>query len=287
MEGRHGIEADYFPSSSSLTPVCDGDVTPEARTGSLSPPVAPGSLTKFLRNDLEDGVRRGCKELVELALVRNSSCRDSRFHYIHEAARRAHYGAVEFLLHAGRGSINELNESCGGRRVLDIALDLCFSDQDVGYRMAELFLTHGAEVDAAHEPYSALHGMTCRGNIVAIRLLLLYRADVDLPDERGMSPLHLACGSANEISSPRRDLVAKLLLDHAASPLQEDRAGLRPVEHVRNHTTLHSTLLRAEAIWVRRNLFLARGSGRRINVCHATSLFFQTEVTEQVFALLS
>ena len=72
---------------------------------------------------------------------------------------------------------------------------------------------------------TALHSASLHGNVEALEALLDSNADVDVCNENGATPLHLAVIATNNASQ-----CCSLLLDHGADPLIEDTHGRVPYE---------------------------------------------------------
>jgi ankyrin repeat protein len=113
-------------------------------------------------------------------------------------------------------------------------LQLAANDGDV--KEIERLLQQGADVNArcAFRNWTALHAAADRGRAEAARVLLERGADVDLKDDDGFTPLHVAgsqpSGKAHPKSSEAgRNAVAVLLLDHGANPNATTHSGNNPL----------------------------------------------------------
>eukprot|EP00927_Polykrikos_kofoidii_P077597 TRINITY_DN74534_c0_g1_i1.p1 TRINITY_DN74534_c0_g1~~TRINITY_DN74534_c0_g1_i1.p1 ORF type:complete len:368 (-),score=48.14 TRINITY_DN74534_c0_g1_i1:58-1107(-) len=263
----------------------DGYATPPCiYSGETIIPPAPRFSHKRADDDLEEGLEEGSLPFVEMALLRGSECRCAAQHCFHEAVRRLHLPAVKFLLSEGNSAVNDV---CGGRRMLDVALAACRSPHDDGYAIADLLLSNGASTDSLCGAYSPLRDAAGRGNLTAVSLLLAHGADANAADVSGATPLHCACQQASIVGGPWCSSIVRSLLAHGASPLQEDAAGSRARVHAESWvaTDVRTTLSRAERHWNRRSLLLARGRGlsRREGVA---GLLFMPELLDCVAELL-
>ena len=77
-----------------------------------SPPSCPIVHKKRLQDDIDLALQRKSLPLLSLTLLRGHSCGDN--HGIHEAVRRQHMGALEFLLQCS--SKGDVDRHCHGRR---------------------------------------------------------------------------------------------------------------------------------------------------------------------------
>jgi len=202
--------------------------------------------------------------LLSLTLLRGHCCGDN--HGIHEAVRRQHMGALEFLLQ--NSSKGDVDRHCHGRRPLHLAIQVCVVEGDIGHRMAELLLHHGANPNFVDgdDPMvdSPLPDSTKRCCTVGMELLLKYKANPDTPDVAGFTPLHLSCkGGMSFLGASVQQRIVGMLLRSGACPIPEDMLGMTPLRYVALGGTVHRQLTRAEWAWHRRTLLLARGSGRQ------------------------
>jgi ankyrin repeat protein len=245
-----------------MTPVAG---TPDARSKWRSPPSCPNVLKKRLHEDIELALLKKSMPLLSLTLLRGHCCGDSS-HGVHEAVRRQHMGALEFLLQ--HSSKDNVDRHCNGRRPLHLAINVCVVEGDIGHRMADLLLRYGANPNFVDgdDPLvdSPLPDSTKRGCTVGMELLLKYKANPDHPDVAGFTPLHLACkGGMSFIGGNVQHRIVGMLLHYGACPIPEDKLGMTPLRYAALGGTVHKQLAMAERLWHRCTLLLVRGSGRQ------------------------
>ena len=91
--------------------------------------------------------------------------------------------------------------------------------------IARLLLTHGAMVDRRRfDGRSALHLATSINDFAVVRMLVEAGANVNLPDNRGQTPLFCVTGTE----------VARLLVENGARLDIADRARNSPYRYIRN-----------------------------------------------------
>lgn len=204
--------------------------------------------------------------LLFLTLLRGHCCGDSS-HAVHEVVRRQHLGALEFLLqYSNKGDVDR---HCQGRRPLHLAIHVCVVEGDIGHRMADLLLRHGANpnyVDGDDPLVDLpLPDSTKRGCTAGMELLLKYKANPNVPDSAGFTPLHVACKGMSFLDGNLQQRIVSLLLRNGACPILEDKLGLTPLRYVasKGAGAVHKQLVDAARSWHRCTLLLVRGSGRR------------------------
>ena len=119
---------------------------------------------------------------------------------------------------------------CGGGGIVCgyVCLCVCGWGSDVGSVRVHLcvfvdsLLFGYTQVDSKVQDKTALHVATNRGNLEMVRLLLDYKASVNIQDEDGDRPLHLCAFS----SEPE---IAELLIQHGANPNLKNHRGATAV----------------------------------------------------------
>lgn len=111
-------------------------------------------------------------------------------------------------------------------------------------------LAGGADVNARDDVFRAapLHTAARRGNAYLVRLLLDYGAHVDVRNQEGRTPLHLAVRYYyNNKCAHKEEKVVRLLLERGADPNAADVDGVTPLDWA-DLNSLHSVvrLLRKE-----------------------------------------
>lgn len=232
-----------------------GVTTPEHRRQvSWTPPSGPQQTR--IRDEINAAVECQSLHLLMLALIRGHRCSDS--HCVFEAVRRQHVPALELLL---RSDDQDVNEQCCGRRPLLAAVQACIAVGDVGYRLTEALLAHGADPnliddcgfhsgDHSGEGGVALHAAVRRGCTAVASLLLANGADPNMPDRHGMRPLHLLCKRAHHQHESVGIDMLKLLLRYGACPVALDVSGLAAREYAKS-PALCTYLAAAENRWGR------------------------------------
>jgi len=222
-----------------------------------TPPLRRTASQQCGANDLQAALKSGSLRLVSSALLCSHQC--CAEHRVHEAVRQKHLGALNFLLERGA---DELDEPCGGRRPLHLAVEASMRRADLGYDMADKLLQHGARPGVCagdgRQVDSPLHDAAKRGNAAMTALLLGYRADVSTTDASGRTPLHVAAqhGSAFLQGDSGHAEVARLLLRHGANPSQLDAEGRKAVDYAFD-ANLRDILMMGDWHWTRRSLALA------------------------------
>lgn len=237
------------------------NITPEARAQLATPPSEIGGTLRrrvALAFEIDEALRERCAPSLKLALQRGHCC--AGMHPISEAVRRGHSGALELLLEAGSEG---LDETCGGQKPLQRACDMSMCDGDVGYKMAEVLLRHGADLACRGAPHGdpPLHEASTRGSVAVVRLLLQHGADPCAPSPSGRSPLHAACQGAASNASSLHLRTVDLLLLRGGRPLAADAFGLPPRAYAADGG-LCRKLSRAERWWTEQSLR---------SVCRATA----------------
>jgi len=278
-----------------LRRVATVEVTPprdELHCSSPICPPAPPVPWKAREREIDEALTWNSVPLLHMALqTSNSSCEDD---VIFEAARSLDFEAVKFLLQNRQGGVDVHSK---GKRPLHLALQCCLSVGDIGYRIAELLLQHGAMPNhiSGDDPLadSPLIEATKRCSVAAVALLLSFKADPNVPDPAGSSPLHLACRQerlmfftpsfssatfpqlrstglhtpdphAEAVSEPLMGVskLVEALLREGGSPLQQDMVGNLPIQYIpRGSTRLVSKLRRAEMHWNKQGWLVVQGCG--------------------------
>jgi len=269
--------------AASLTP----QKTPEAKDrSSETPPSGPSLLQKRLNSDIEAALAKESADFLCLALMRSHSCGED--HSIYEATRRQHCGALAFLLN---NKVQDPNVPCGNHCALHLAIQVCMTKGDAGYRMAEMLLANGADPNlgapgGGRMTDLPLHLAVKRGVEDAVELLLKYGADPNLANASGSTPLHVICRQApiaghsgDNLLSPYGTLA--LLLKHNADPTLTDLFGLEPVKYTRD-SRVQEVLQQAHRQWTRCTLLRARGKSgapRAAGTCWLLPEIFERIIT--------
>lgn len=157
----------------------------------------------------------------------------------------------------------DFDEPCIGIRPLHLALQSSNVQGDVGYRMVQSLLQHGAKPgiclgDLKHASNAPLHDAAVRGNAATMQLLLEHGADADARDASGRTALHMVAENApvwNEDYSTHKAMFELLLL-HGSNPFQKDVAGRTP-QHCTTDAALLHLIARAEKNWNKSELLCA------------------------------
>jgi len=232
--------------------------TPEvARRSIVTPPSGPAMAQQRMRDEVHMALERCDVSMLKLALLRGHGtgmCQHD--HSVYEATRRQHFAALKFLLEQGS---QDMDEPCCGHRPLHLAIQACMTEGDTGFKMSQLLLQCGAVPDIREGDDRLLdiplHDAAKRGSVAAATLLLAHRADANISDANGHTPLHAACQTAWHVTRWHMETV-DLLLRNGANPLQQDAVGFPPRRYARDGR-LKEKLARAERWWGRRNLTLA------------------------------
>ena len=92
------------------------------------------------------------------------------------------------------------------------------------------FVSKGLELDSIDKKKSSsVHWAAYSGTDLTLNYLLSWGADIELRDERGMTPLHIAVRQHKENKSAKG---IKQLLLKGADPEARDREGRRPIDHI-------------------------------------------------------
>jgi ankyrin repeat protein len=241
----------------------DGSVTetPKAKKEIIStPPSGPAMLQRRLRDDIEAALCRKSLPLLSLALLRSHCC--SADHCVHEAVKRQHVKALQFLLQHS-SCLSQVDDHCNAMRPLHTAILHSMSKDGAGFQMAEVLLSFGASANyyRGDDPSlgAPLHVAAKRGNVAMVALLLAHGADPNAHDANGQTPLHMSCRRMGFQSDGVGDQVARLLLSHGANPVRVDALGLSPSDCA--HTAGMRQLLRqATKSWAQQQLAPARGA---------------------------
>jgi len=235
--------------------------TPEAsRRNMTTPPPCHASRGRTLDEDIEAALEDGSLWVLQLALTCGHAC--SSPHCVHEAVKRNNVRALEFLLERGAPDFDDL---CRGQRPLHVALQVCVTEGDVGYRMMELLLQHGANPGFVEGDRftgklqeAPIHDAARRGCAPAVELLLRFGASPNAEDAARNTPLHILCQQTAPWSSRFSGRVVSLLLRAGAIPTKENSSGHTPSRYAWDHA-LQAQMYRAERWFGRVSLALSQG----------------------------
>lgn len=251
---------------------------PKSKSICFTPPQRPSARLqqKEFEKEVSAALQGNSVSALCYLLQRGGKCRcyGDHGHALHEAVRRHHLAALEFLLK--RGVKDCLNEDCGGKRPLMRAIHMARNENHVGYQMARLLLEHGAQPNMAGT--SPLHGAAAWACPAVVALLCAYGADPNALDALGQTPLHVVCHRTNVGFMPDtlQDKMIEVLIAKGADPTKRDASGLRPLEAFEKASAGSfcfapplrtpslqemvsiSRLLRAERWWARHPAMLAR-----------------------------
>lgn len=229
--------------------------TPEAKTGGprSTPPSSPWVLRDRLSQDIDTALDGNSVHLLALALLRShSNCCCACDHALTEAVRRQNVRALRFLLENG---LHEVDQRCGGKRPLQIALQDCMVRGDLAYKMSELLLQHGACPDACPDDLaftSPLLDAMRRCCLAIVELLLHFNADPNSKDAEGITSMHILAKQTILMLYP--DQAGKKLLSsllrHGAFPFAMDANGCDPVDYAINEE-IRNDLIAAQRWWTR------------------------------------
>jgi len=261
--------------------------TPEAKKCiSATPPSGPALLQKRLEDDIDAALDWHSLPLLSLALSRGHCC--GQDHVIFEAVRRQNVRALRFLLESGN---QEVDQRCGGRRPLQLALQACMVAGDTGYKMAELLLQHGASPNAmthlASSPEesgcdSPLHDAMQRGCFAGVELLLRFGSDANAGDKDGITPMHHFARHTLLQESNLLNKALSCLLLHGACPFAVDRYGNGPLDYTHDQAN-RQVLVRAQRWWSRRSVMqVCRLSGE----CDGTLKSFIPWALPEIFEVI-
>jgi len=240
--------------------------TTSVRNVPESPPPAPRFGMQNALYEVDEAVKQGSIPCLSLALMHGHRCHGC--HLVHEAVSRGHLPALQLLVECSQ----EIDEQCCGTRPLHVAMQACYHDGDVGYRLAELLLQNGAHPGARRgdspDVRPPLHAAVRKRTTAAALLLLAHGADPNELDARGDTPLHFIMrqvqdwrgvpdcllGPLDESMGP----MVSLLLQHGANPLVQDAEGLCPraVSWSPRIVRIHTALERSELWWPRQGWVL-------------------------------
>ena len=104
------------------------------------------------------------------------------------------------------------------------------------------FLSDGANIDEKGGPggWTPLHTAVFRGRAAVVQILLEHGAAVSLKDDRGDSPLHLACSGKRMTG---REAILRSLLLKGADVHGKDRYGRTPLHRAIAHGSIQSLKL--------------------------------------------
>lgn len=243
----------------SLSFVSPVEATPETKKCiSATPPSGPVLLQKRLEDDIDAALDWHSLPLLSLALSRSHCC--GQDHVIFEAVRRQNLRALRFLLESG---YQEVDQQCGGRRPLQLALSNCMVTGDTGYKMAEMLLQYGASPNAKPGGSSQdeqgcdslLHDAMQRGCVAAVELLLRFGSDANTRDKDGITAMHLfAQHPLFQVGNPLNKALS-ILLNYGACPFAMDRYGNDPLDFIHDKEKANrQVLLRAQRWWSQRSV---------------------------------
>ena len=139
----------------------------------------------------------------------NAECNDEGDTLLHIAAREGDVAIIRFLIAHG-ADVNERNVYCN--TPLHIARNVA---------VIKLLISNGADVNGmGYEGLTVLHRAVCKNDSPSIKFLISLGVDVDVEDEYGNTPLHLA----------RNIEIVKLLVSHGADVNEKDENGYLPFE---------------------------------------------------------
>eukprot|EP00929_Paragymnodinium_shiwhaense_P025407 TRINITY_DN15371_c0_g1_i1.p1 TRINITY_DN15371_c0_g1~~TRINITY_DN15371_c0_g1_i1.p1 ORF type:complete len:475 (+),score=51.53 TRINITY_DN15371_c0_g1_i1:103-1527(+) len=284
------------PMGAAPVPAFSRVVTPQARRRSLTtPPPRPVIDHRKDEEDIEIALTQDSPQLLALALMHGHDrgcCADSGA--IHAAVQRRHLRALHYLIKQDSDVVaGDLDSCCPccARRSLDLAVACSASRGDIGYRMAESLLGHGAKPTskAGKETSrgfsdSPLHAAAKRGHAGMCELLLANGADPNAVDSDGRSALHVVYPEGGIAFGRPRDMVS-LLLRFGANPCQLDKAG-RTAKQCSNDLETRQLLDDAERKAQRAILIAALGIRRGFESSPvAASLSFH-DIFEHVLEML-
>jgi len=232
------------------------ECTPTPKKRNTTTPPMCWDAPRCLQQEVEEALQQGCPDLLSIALLRSHRC--CAKHCVHEAVRRNFPAALDFLLERGVG---EMDEACGGRRPLHLAVEASMRSGDSGFVMAERLLARGArpKVCAGDLQDSPLHSAAKQGHAAMVALLLAHGADPEQTDQWGCAALHVAVQHASVFSDDGHVEAVKLLLRRGANPLLLDDSDMKALDYSFD-TSMRQTLTSAERRWIERVLRLAFGT---------------------------
>jgi ankyrin repeat protein len=90
-------------------------------------------------------------------------------------------------------------------------------------------LNHGADVNAlSSQPWAPIDMAVSWGHLQAVRMLIEYKADINVSIEFGEVPLHVAARRGDNSDQVG---ILQLLLDHGANPNARDDDGSTPLHY--------------------------------------------------------
>jgi len=251
-------------STPRATAVARGDEkTPPAINRRLTtPPSHKRVSVKRTQDEIAAALRSNCLPSLTFALLQGHSCNQD--HVMHEAVRQQQVAALEFLLL--KADPKGIDAHCSGRRPLHLAVQTCMTEGDSSFQMIELLMQHGARAEPvlgdAPNLDSPLHIATKRGCTAAVKLLLAYKANPDIADAHGHTPLHIVCRQCPYACGVFHQKVVKELLAHGACPFKADLTGKQPTYYTTDNN-LTQMLREAEQDWFRHALETLRLSLQR------------------------
>jgi len=263
--------------------------TPEQRRSIWrgQPPPAPSHdrERRELEADIQAALEWNSEPLLHMTLLRGHVHECQGNHAIHQAVSCQHFGALSFLLQRGAQG---LEESCCGQRPLMQAVHASLMEEDEGFRMTELLLRSGAQVNAQSEAArdTPLHDAAHRGHSALAALLLRHGADPNVRNRLGQTPLHKACcqpaWQQQDLALRGQPDLAELLADNGADPRLRDITGSLPRDHLVGRPGIERVLQRLdrETRWLERKpVVIARGHGAGAHpVCRVPDFIFRAIV---------
>lgn len=240
----------------------------------IPPPApCPFQARREKANHVAMAVAEKSVEMLSWALQTSSSCDcgNSFDHSIHETVRQQDSAALDLLL--TRGSKEAINMRCGHRTPLYMAIESAQS----GNRMVSQLLEHGACVSlAGPDGNTPLHAAAFNSSLATVELLLRQRADPNVQNFEGSTPLHLVCRQVFFANGWIQGSLAKSLLAWGSDPRHRDGCGLRPSDHAEQPLAvagnrggwleLREMLLRTERWLERKPALLIRLKGSPGNI---------------------
>lgn len=222
----------YFlmsPSAPGKSPGASGgpaSLSTPAKLITISTPLRPCSRSRAreMQDDINSAVEEQSVPLLRTALQRRHACPGE--HSLHEAVRQAHLPALRLLIH----SHAEPNSRCLClERGCEFPLQLAASGAHFfrasdRYQAVELLLRAGADRDVRRsdgEANTPLHDAVRRGDSDIVDLLLKHRADPNVANGFGETPLCLALRQRGSDFTPLSSVrgIAEALLKAGSSPL--------------------------------------------------------------------
>jgi len=276
-KGESEISTSIFtPQRSSVTPTTQKKGVSEASTNiftpqrssvcSFTPPSAPNfdRQADDIEEDIKFAISSNSIPLLSYALNQHPGCGCGKGHLVHAAVSHGSIDALELLLECGM--VESGNEYCRNETAVHRAARITHAKGDLGYRILDLLLANGAQVDTDFK--TPLQEAAQQGRVEATKLLLKYGAKVDAVDERSNTPLHLACSLHFGSSVNQQARIVRFLAAHGADPSLRNADGKTAV-HLLPQTAagspLHTAMAQVQNWWGQREAKLAFASGHNCN----------------------